>query len=128
MLSAAAFIASEAWVSTITDASTKQHPAPFPFELAYRIVRMFSFHGDTVLDPFCGTATTLLATAKAERNSIGVEIDPVFNRLFGRGEPQNRSVPFFGGGWDTGQGAVILSMVPLSPTANPIFALGNVTP
>ena len=66
---------------TITGASTKEHPAPFPFELAYRLVRMFSFHGDIVLDPFCGTGTTMLAAAKAERNSIGVEIDPHYCQM-----------------------------------------------
>jgi DNA modification methylase len=60
---------------TMTGASTKQHPAPFPIELAYRCVRMFSFCGDTVLDPFCGTGTTLVAALQAGRNSIGVEID-----------------------------------------------------
>lgn len=43
----------------ITGASTRQHPAPFPEELAYRLVRMFSFWGDTVLDPFCGSGTTI---------------------------------------------------------------------
>ena len=62
----------------ITGASTKNHPAPFPIELAYRLVRVFSFYGDTVLDPFCGTGTTLLAAMKAERNSIGIEIDPEY--------------------------------------------------
>ena len=62
----------------ITGASTREHPAPFPFELAYRLVRMFSFFGDTVLDPFCGTGTTMLAAIKASRNSIGVEIDPEY--------------------------------------------------
>ena len=61
---------------TITGASTKDHPAPFPLELANRLVRMFSFHGDTVLDPFNGTGTTMLAALKTDRNSIGVEIDP----------------------------------------------------
>ena len=66
---------------TITGASTKEHPAPFPFELAYRLVRMFSFHGDIVLDPFCGTGTTMLAAAKAERNSIGVEVDPHYCQM-----------------------------------------------
>ncbi len=62
-------------------ASTKEHPAPFPLELASRLVRMFSFQGDTVLDPFAGTGTTLLAAAAAGRNAIGVEIDPTYVRL-----------------------------------------------
>ena len=60
---------------TITGASTKHHPAPFPLELAYRLVRMFSFWGDTVLDPFCGTGTTMLAAMQCGRNSIGIEVD-----------------------------------------------------
>lgn len=60
----------------VTGASTKQHPAPYPLELATRLVRMFSFVGDTVLDPFMGTGTTSLACALWGRNSIGVEIDP----------------------------------------------------
>lgn len=63
---------------TITGASTRQHPAPFPFELAHRLVRMFSFYGDTILDPFCGTGTTMLAALKTGRNSIGYEIDPEY--------------------------------------------------
>ncbi len=60
----------------ITGASTRNHPAPYPEELAERLVRMFSFVGDTVLDPFMGTGTTTIAAAKWGRNSIGVEIDP----------------------------------------------------
>lgn len=60
---------------TITGASTRNHPAPFPLELAYRLVRMFSFVGDTVLDPFAGTGTTTVAAMKCDRNSIGVEIE-----------------------------------------------------
>ena len=59
----------------ITGASTKNHPAPFPMELAERLVRMFSFVGDTVLDPFMGTGTTNAAAARWGRNSIGHEID-----------------------------------------------------
>jgi site-specific DNA-methyltransferase (adenine-specific) len=55
--------------------STRRHPAPFPYELAYRLVRMFSFERDIVLDPFCGTGTTSLAAMKTGRNSVGVEID-----------------------------------------------------
>jgi DNA modification methylase len=62
----------------ITGASTRNHPAPFPLELAERLVRMFSFVGDTVLDPFMGTGTTNLAAARWGRNSIGVEIEPEY--------------------------------------------------
>ncbi len=63
---------------TITGASTRNHPAPFPIELAGRLVRMFSFHDDTVLDPFCGTGTTMIASLRYGRNSIGIEIDPEY--------------------------------------------------
>lgn len=59
----------------ITGASTKQHPAPYPLELAERLIRMFSFVGDTVLDPFLGTGTTTVAAAKWGRDSIGYEVD-----------------------------------------------------
>lgn len=60
----------------VTGASTKHHPAPYPLELAERLIRMFSFVGDTVLDPFMGTGTTTVAAARCGRNSIAVEIDP----------------------------------------------------
>ena len=65
----------------VTGASTKQHPAPYPTELAERLIRMFSFVGDTVLDPFLGTGTTTVAAAKWGRNSIGVEVDPHYFKL-----------------------------------------------
>jgi DNA modification methylase len=61
--------------SGLNGASTKGHPAPFPLDLAERLVRMFSFAGDTVLDPFLGTGTTTVAAAKWGRNSIGYEVD-----------------------------------------------------
>ena len=61
--------------SGLTGASTRHHPAPFPLEVATRLIRMFSFVGDTVLDPFAGTGTTSLAAAQCGRNSIGVELD-----------------------------------------------------
>ncbi len=68
----------------IPGASLRHHPAPFPLELASRLVRMFSFVGDTVLDPFCGTGTTMVAALKYQRNSIGVEIDPEYCRMAAR--------------------------------------------
>jgi site-specific DNA-methyltransferase (adenine-specific) len=66
---------------TLTGASTKEHPAPYPLELASRLVQMFSFTGDTVLDPFCGTATTMVAALKHGRNSIGVELDAEYCKM-----------------------------------------------
>jgi site-specific DNA-methyltransferase (adenine-specific) len=65
----------------VPGASTREHPAPFPLELAYRLVRMFSFTGDTVLDPFVGTGTTLLAAVRCNRSSIGIEIEPKYVRM-----------------------------------------------
>lgn len=62
----------------IGGASTREHPAPYPLELASRLVQMFSFVGDTVLDPFLGTGTTSIAAAEAGRNSVGIEIDPAY--------------------------------------------------
>ena len=68
----------------IPGASTRNHPAPFPLELASRIVRMFSFAGDTVLDPFCGTGTTMIAALRNGRNSIGIEIEPEYCKIAAR--------------------------------------------
>jgi DNA modification methylase len=65
----------------VTGASTAKHPAPYPELLAERLVRMFSFVGDTVLDPFMGTATTNSAAAKWGRNSVGIEIDAAYYQM-----------------------------------------------
>jgi DNA modification methylase len=65
----------------VTGASTKNHPAPYPLTLAERLIRMFSFVGDTVLDPFSGTATTSLAATLWGRNSVGFEVDTHYFRL-----------------------------------------------
>ena len=62
----------------IPGSTTRNHPAPFPVELAYRLVRMFSFVDDTILDPFAGTFSTALAAMKCGRNSINNEIDPEY--------------------------------------------------
>ena len=63
----------------VKGASTRGgHPAPYPVELAERLIRMFSFAGDTVLDPFAGTGSTNIAALRAGRNSIGNEIEPAY--------------------------------------------------
>lgn len=70
----------DAWMrpvwSDIRGASLRDgHPAPFPAELAERLIRLFSFAGDTVLDPFAGSGSTAVAAIRAGRNSVSVEIE-----------------------------------------------------
>lgn len=67
--------------SDVRGTSSPSHPAPFPLEFAERLVRMFSFVGDTVLDPFMGTGTTNLACARWGRNSVGIELDAKYFAL-----------------------------------------------
>jgi site-specific DNA-methyltransferase (adenine-specific) len=68
--------------SDIRGASTRDgHPAPYPVELAERLIRLFSFAGDVVLDPFIGTGTTILAAMKSGRNSLGCDIEPKYLRI-----------------------------------------------
>jgi len=78
----------------LTGASTKHHPAPYPVELAERLIRMFSFAGDTVLDPFGGTGTTTLAASRVGRHSISVEIDEEYFTLL-RGRMATSASGFF---------------------------------
>jgi modification methylase len=54
----------------------RKRSAAFPFELSYRLINMYSIYGDTVLDPFLGTGTTLVSSAVACRNGIGIEALP----------------------------------------------------
>lgn len=75
----------------VPGASTRDHPAPFPVELAFRLIRMFSFVRDTVLDPFVGKGTTVVAAMQTERNSIGNELDPEYFELAERGCRQQAS-------------------------------------
>ncbi len=51
------------------------HPAPFPKELPYRAIKLFSFVGDTVFDPFVGSGTTLIVAGQHNRIGVGLDID-----------------------------------------------------
>jgi len=73
----------DAWMrpvwSDIRGASLRNgHPAPYPAELAERIIRMFSFAGDVVLDPFAGSGSTAVAALRSGRSSISVEVEPSY--------------------------------------------------
>ncbi len=67
---------------TFPGAKQDKHIAVFPEELPTRIIRMFSFVGETVLDPFMGSGTTALAAKKTKRNSIGYEINPNYKSIY----------------------------------------------
>jgi DNA modification methylase len=69
------------WDFPPASATQEKHPAPFPEELPRRCIRLYSFVGDTVLDPFAGSGTTLKVARELHRNSIGYEINPEFESL-----------------------------------------------
>jgi DNA modification methylase len=71
---------------------TRSRSAAYPFEMAYRLINMYSAKGDVVLDPFLGTGTTTYAAMASGRNSIGYEIDAAFRDTMG--EFKNEIVPF----------------------------------
>lgn len=98
LLSAISDAHHKAWFQQIwTDvpgASTKNHPAPYPLELAQRLIRMFSFVGDTILDPFAGSGTTTLAAAQTGRNSISIEtVESYLNKTKARLEGEFKKLP-----------------------------------
>ena len=57
------------------------HPAPFPEELPYRLIQLYSFTNDIVLDPFMGSGTTAVAALKSERFYVGYEINEEYINL-----------------------------------------------
>jgi len=66
-----------------------KHPAPFPIELPYRLIQLYTFKNDIVLDPFMGSGTTAIAALKSERKYIGYEIDKNYAKI-----AENRIQPF----------------------------------
>ena len=69
------------WSDVKGESTRNGHPAPYPVEIAERLIRLFSFVGDTVLDPFAGTATTSVAAINSGRNSIANELEPKYLAL-----------------------------------------------
>lgn len=82
--------------SDVTGASTRNHPAPYPLEIPLRLVQMFSFVGDWVLDPFVGTGTTIEAATTTGRKAVGVDIEPTYLQMAQarlQGSREGRTVP-----------------------------------
>jgi modification methylase len=82
-LSSEEFMAATLSVWRIPSESAKRagHPAPFPLELAERVIRLFSYRGDAVLDPFMGSGTTCVAAKKLARHYAGLDIDAGYCEL-----------------------------------------------
>lgn len=69
------------WTMNAESARKIGHPAPFPEELPNRLIQLYSFVGDVILDPFCGSGTTCVSALKNKRNYIGYDIDPNYVEL-----------------------------------------------
>lgn len=77
------------WTMTTESAKKIGHPAPFPVELPYRLIQLYTFKGDVILDPFMGSGSTAIAALKSHRYYVGYEIDPEYMKL-----AENRIAPY----------------------------------
>jgi DNA modification methylase len=69
------------WTMNPESAKKVGHPAPFPVELPYRLIQLYTYKGDIILDPFMGSGTTALAAIQAGRRYIGYDNEPAYVRL-----------------------------------------------
>jgi site-specific DNA-methyltransferase (adenine-specific) len=69
------------WDFSAESARKIGHPAPFPVELPYRLIQLYTFEGDVVLDPFMGSGQTALAALKSGRRFVGYEINAAYRKL-----------------------------------------------
>jgi site-specific DNA-methyltransferase (adenine-specific) len=69
------------WTFPAVSAKKVGHPAPFPLELPYRLIQLYTFDGEVVLDPFMGSGQAALAAIQTDRHYVGYEIDENYSRL-----------------------------------------------
>lgn len=69
------------WSFPSESAKQAEHPAPFPVELPYRLIQLYSLEGDVVLDPFCGSGNACIAAAKAKRHFVGLDIEDKYVKI-----------------------------------------------
>jgi site-specific DNA-methyltransferase (adenine-specific) len=77
------------WTFNAESARRVGHPAPFPIDLPYRLIQLYSFTTDIILDPFMGSGTTAIAALKSNRNYVGFEINKDYIELI-----NNRTKPY----------------------------------
>lgn len=77
------------WTFNAESARRVGHPAPFPIDLPYRLIQLYSFETDIILDPFLGSGTTAIAALKCKRNFVGFEINDEYIK-----NAENRIMPF----------------------------------
>src|SRR5688572_19242575 len=68
----------DVWHIESESARRVNHPAPFPVQLPERLIHLYTFRGDVVLDPFLGSGSTLVAAARTARRGVGYDIDPTY--------------------------------------------------
>ncbi len=83
------------WTFPTGSARKVGHPAPFPVELPRRLIKLYSWRGALVLDPFCGSGSTCVAAAQLGRLWIGVDTDPSYVALARRRVSAEASLPLF---------------------------------
>jgi len=69
------------WTFPVESARKIGHPAPFPIELPYRLIQLYTFKGEVILDPFCESGSACIAAIKAGRHYIGYETEEQYVRL-----------------------------------------------
>jgi site-specific DNA-methyltransferase (adenine-specific) len=84
------------WSFPAVSARQVGHPAPFPEELPRRLIELYSYEGDVVLDPFCGSGTTCLAAFRAGRHYVGYEVEPRYVRLAEKRLAEAKAAPAAG--------------------------------
>jgi len=69
------------WTFAAEPATKIGHPAPFPVELPYRLIQLYTFEGEVVLDPFIGSGQTAIASIKTKRHYVGYDINEDYVKL-----------------------------------------------